>query len=626
MRSGKGLMPARPLPAGVKQKTLAHGKEEPAMTTTTPRAAAALLAAVLLLLAGPAFANDSLKDILSDSGQWGMANGNYQGWNYSELDQITNENVDDLVVKWTLQLGVTDSLEAPPIVIGDTMYILTPKPNTVYSLDLEREGYINWSYRADQPDLDKATACCGAQSRGISYADGKIVINTLDGQLLALDADTGEELWNTQVSDLSISETTTNAPLIVGDLIIIGNEGGERGVRGWVAAHDLETGEEAWKYYSTGSNEDMGIGEKWDPFYDIDRRWDEPGLDTWFGDSWKLGGGTTWGYFTYDPDSNLFYYGTSNCAPWNPDYRRDPATAPGFDEYPNKYCASTIARDAESGEMVWAYSNTPQDQWDFDEPGQNFIADLEIDGATVRALFKPARNGFFYVHDAATGELLVEPYTYGDLNWATGVDMDTGVPLWNDDAVVYTDIETDIDVCPYIAGNNWYNDSFNPQTGLVYFQAENTCATFRGTEAEYVPGENYVLSDRGEAVVGPAGWRGELQAWNPVTGEKVFGIEAESGKDAVPVFSTAGNLLFGGTDVGEFRAVDATSGEILWKFRTGSNFRGSPISYLGPDGEQYIAVVTSQAPSDRQIGEDTDPDDAGRYRRAGTTLFVFGLP
>src|SRR5690625_296172 len=178
---------------------------------------------------------------MADPAQWGIPNGNYEGWNYSHLDDINSDNVDELVVKWTMQLGVTDSLEAPPIVIGNTMYILTPKPNTVYALDLERGGYILWSYRADQPELEKAAACCGAQSRGVSYAERRIVINTLDGQLIALDAETGEELWKEWVTDLEITETTTNAPLIVDNLIIIGNEGGERGIRGWVAARDLET-------------------------------------------------------------------------------------------------------------------------------------------------------------------------------------------------------------------------------------------------------------------------------------------------------------------------------------------------------------------------------------------------
>lgn len=587
----------------------------------------AAVAAATLTVFSFGFANDDLKGLMADPGQWAIPNGNYEGWNYSELYDINTFNVQDLQVKWTMQLGVTDSLEAPPLVIGDTMYILTPKPNTVYSLDLAREGYINWSYRVDQPELARATACCGAQSRGISYADGKLILNSLDGQLMALDAETGEQLWVTHVTNLDISETTTNAPLIVDNLIIIGNEGGERGVRGWVAAHDLNTGEEVWKYYNTGPNADMGITEeRWAPYYEIDSKWTEPGVDTWYGDSWQLGGGTAWGYFTYDEVNNLFFYGTANCSPWNPDYRRDPAFAPGFEEYPSKYCASTIARDATTGEMVWAYSNTPQDQWDLDEPGQNFVADLEIDGETVRALFKPARNGFFYIHDITNGKLLVEPYAYADVNWAFGVDIETGMPDINPDAEVYTGIETAISVCPFIAANNWYNDAYSPKTGLVYFQAENDCAIFTGTEAEYVPGANYILMSMNNTGAGPSGWRGELQAWNPVTGEKVFGVEAETGKDAVPVFATAGNLVFGGTDTGQFRAVHAETGEVLWTFRTGSNFRGSPISYRGPDGEQYIAVVTSQLPSDPQINEDTAADAAGRFRRAGTTLYVFGLP
>ena len=604
------------------------------METSSPRrggrsALAAFLKALALsavVALGTASANPELLRMHRDASHWPMANGNYQGWNFSRLDQITSYNVKNLQVKWTLQLGVTDSLEAPPIVVGNTMYILTPKPNTVYALDLAREGYILWSYRPEQPNLDQAKACCGAQSRGLSYADGKIIINTLDGQLIALDAATGAVVWNTQVTDLSITETTTNAPLIVGDNIIIGNEGGERGVRGWVAAYDLQSGTQVWKYYSTGPNEDMGIGERWAPFYEADKRWTQPGVDTWYGDSWKLGGGTAWGYFTYDPESNLFYYGTSNCAPWNPDYRRDPATAPDLETYSSKYCASTIARDATTGEMVWAYSNTPQDQWDFDEPGQNFVADLTIDGKLVKALIKPARNGFFYVFDRLTGELVREPFAYTNVNWATGVDMETGVPIYNEDALTFTDIPTPISVCPFIAGNNWYNDAYSPATGLVYFQAENRCATFTGTEAEYTPGESYILMSFTDIGNGPGGWTGELQAWDPVTGQKAWGLKSTVSQDAKPVFATAGGLVFGGTDTGEFRAVDAASGRVLWTFRTGSNFRGSPMSFTGPDGRQYIAVVTSQAPTDPQIGADTAADNAGRYRRTGSTLYVFGLP
>jgi PQQ-dependent dehydrogenase (methanol/ethanol family) len=584
-----------------------------------------LTALVAATIMGSAFANSEILRIQRDAGQVPMANVNYAGWNYSPLDRINTFNVNNLEVKWTFQLGVTDSLEAPPIVIGNTMYILTPKPNTVYALDLANEGYLLWSYRPEMPGREQAIACCGAQSRGLSYADGKIIFNTLDGQLIALDADTGEPLWNVQVTDLSITETTTNAPLIVDDLIIIGNEGGERGIRGWVAGYDLNTGEERWKAYSTGPNEDMLITDRFQPFYATDQV-ENPGTSTWFGDSWRQGGGTAWGYFTYDSESNLFYYGTANCAPWNPDYRRDPATAPGLDEYTSKYCAALLARDATTGELVWAYSHTPQDQWDFDEPGQNILADVTIDGVEHQALLKPARNGIFYVFDRLTGEMLLEPWEYTTVSWSEGVDMATGMPHFEESTLVYTDIPTEEQVCPFIAGNNWYNDAYSPRTGLVYFAAENRCATFTGTEGAYVPGESFLLMSFSDIGPGPGGWAGELQAWDPVTGQKAWGLKAAVGQDNKPVMVTAGDLVFGGTDSGLFRAVNARNGEVLWTFRTGSDFRGSPISYQGPDGRQYLAVITSKGPSDPQIGEDTAADNAGRYRRAGTTLYVFGLP
>ena len=586
-------------------------------------ALAGVTAAALL---GTAMANDDLLRIQQDPGQVAMANVNYQGWNFSPLDRINTYNVRNLQVKWTFQLGVTDSLEAPPLVVGDTMYVLTPKPNTLYAIDLVNPGVLKWSFRPDMPGLEQAKACCGAQTRGLTYAEGKLFFNTLDGQLFALDANTGEVVWhNPSVVDLSITETTTNAPLVVGDNVIIGNEGGERGVRGWVAAFDIDTGELKWKCYSTGPNDDMCITDRFQPFYAVDQV-PEPGVSTWFGDSWLRGAGTAWGYFTYDPESNLFYYGTSNCGPWNADYRRDPATAPGFDEYPNKYCASLLARDATTGELVWAYSLTPQDQWDYDEIGQNFLIDLVINGELRKTLVKPARNGFFYVFDRLTGELLHEPKPYTTVTWASGFDMERGVPIINDDAVFYTDIPSPGLVCPLIAGNNWYNDAYSPVTGLVYFQAENRCARFVGIEGEYVPGESYNLTQRTDTQDGPGGWVGELQAWDPVRNEKVWGLKASIGMDNKPVMVTAGNLVFGGTDAGLFRAVDARNGEVLWTFRTGGDFRGSPISFLGPDGRQYVAVVTSRAPSDPQVGQDTAADNAARYRRAGSTLYVFGLP
>jgi len=582
-----------------------------------------LVALVALAMLGVASANDELLGLQGDPTQFVMPNANYAATNYSPLDRIDRFNVQNLEVEWTFQTGVLDSTEAQPLVVGTTMYLMTPKPNTIIALDLTRDGVIKWAF---EPEMDTeragALACCGAQSRGLAYADGNLFFATLDGQLFSISANDASVNWQTQVADLDIGETTPGNPFLVNDTIILGNEGGERGVRGWVGAWDVETGEQRWKFFNTGPDDDMGITETFAPFYGDDQV-AAPGVSTWFEDSWTRGGGTAWGWFSYDPELDLVYYGTSNCAPWNADYRRDPATAPGYDTYHNKYCASLIARNATSGEMAWAYSHTPQDQWDLDEPGQNILVDLEIDGEMRHTIVKPARNGFFYVFDRATGEILNEPFAYTSVNWASGIDLETGRPIVNDDAWIFTG--SGFDVCPFIAGNNVLNDSYSPSTGLVYFAAENRCNTLTGIEGEYAPGENYILMDFGQSHPGPGGFLGELQAWDPVTGEKAWGIKTESSTNEQAMFSTGGDLVFVGSDRGDFRALDAETGEELWSFRTGSNFNGSPMTYIGPDGRQYVAVIASSGPSTPEVGPDTPADAADRYQRPGSTLYVFGL-
>lgn len=594
--------------------------EQPAGRTRLYRAALALslvLASFTLAFAQP---NDDLTVLQQDPGQWLMPNRTYSAWNYSPLDQVTKYNVKNLQVAWTFQIGVTDQIEAAPLVVGTTMYILTPKPNTLYALDLNQQGYIKWSFAPEMPGLAQAKACCGANSRGFMYADGKIIFNTLDGQLFALDANTGAVIWTTQVADLSLTETTTMSPLVAGHNVIVGVEGGERGIRGHVSAYDLDTGAQVWKFYNMGPDEEMGIGPDFKPFYPTP---DSPGTSTWYGDSWKTGGGAVWGWFTFDPESNLFYYGTGNCAPWNPDYRRDPATAPGLDQYTNAYCASEMARDATTGNLVWAYQATPQDAWDYDLPAGQQLVDLTIDGQTRRALMKPARNGFFYVWDAHTGELLHQPIKYTTVTWADHVDMETGMPVYNDDAIVYTGTETGV-VCPFGIGN-WHNTTYSPKTGLIYFQAYNTCSTMTGTEGEYTPGESYVLETFGARSTGPGGWTAQIQAWDPATGEQAWNIKSNQSL-SWPIMSTAGDLVFGGDNQGAFRALDAETGELLWSFRTGSGFDASPISFRGTDGRQYIAVIGSKAPANSVVTADTAPDNTGRYTRPGSTLYVFGLP
>ena len=580
-----------------------------------------------------------------DASHWVMPNANYAGWNYSPLDQINVDNVENLVMAWTMQLGVQDSFEASPLVIGDTMYLVTPKPNHVYALDLTRQGAIKWEFRPEFADFETTvrSACCGAQTRGLAYADGRVFFVTLDGQVFSLDAETGEVIWRVENADISMGETVTAMPLVVNDKVIVGVAGGERGVRGHVTAYHIESGNLRWRYYSMGPNNEVGIGPRFAPFYPDDRV-PNPALDTWYGDSWRRGGGTVWGWFTFDPALNLFYYGTANCGPWNPDYRRPWGVVEldedgGLTSFRNNYCASILARDADSGELIWAYNVTPQDQWDIDEPGLNILVDLEIEGRLRQTLVHPGRNGFFYVFDRATGEMLLEPWSFVYNDLIQGVNMETGRPRYDLGKIMFTDLEdrqryvpdaenVAVGWCPGIAARNWQNDAYSPRTGLVYTPTSNECDFLRMVEGEYVPGNDYTLRERGGQAPRPPGEEhvAALQANDPVAGETVWRIDWNE-RNMAPVMATGGDVVFqGGADKGVVRAFDARDGDILWTFRTGSGFRNSPITYLGPDGRQYVAIIGSQRSAAELITEGTDADAAARFRRAGSTLYVFALP
>ena len=256
-------------------------------------------ASIVILGATAVAANDDVTALSADPANNVMANINYFGQNYSELDQINLETVNDLVVDWTFQLGVSDEAQAPPLVIGSTMFVVTPKPNRVYALDLENQGAIKWEFRADASNLAQVipVACCGAQTRGMTYAEGKVIFSSLSGHVYALDAESGELLWDVQATDIDNAETMVGNAIIIGDNYISGMAGGEYGVRGYVVAYNINTGEEAWRWYSMGPNEEVGIGEKFKPFYDFDKI-ENPAEASWFEDSWKNGGGSTWGYFT----------------------------------------------------------------------------------------------------------------------------------------------------------------------------------------------------------------------------------------------------------------------------------------------------------------------------------------
>lgn len=642
-----------------------------------------LWAPALALVLGSGFvagalANDDVLKLEKDPANVVMPSISYNGWNYSQLDKINLDNVKDLTVAWTFQLGVTDEVEASPLVVGDTMYVVTPKPNRLYALDLKNNGTIKWEFRPDPGDLNATlqVACCGAQTRGLNYAEGKIFFQTLGGHIYALNAADGKVVWDRQDADQIYGQTSTSNALIANNLYITGIAGGEFGVRGFVTAYDINTGKQRWRYYSTGPNNEMGIGPRFKPFY-ADDKVENPGLDTWYGDSWKQGGGTVWGFFTYDPDLNMFYYSTGNCGPWNPDYRREWGKVDldengGLASYQNKYCAGLMARDATTGELIWAYSISPQDQWDIDEPGINPLIDLEINGQQRKALVKAARNGYFYVFDRQTGELLNDPWTFVHTDYMTGVDKATGRPKYDIDKMMFTREEdrrkytqagavsaeekaaqeeeaklygeeanksaassgTVASWCPANQARNWENDAYSPKTGLLYTSASFNCRAMRVTEGKYVvplTAEGYRLREWiGEHYfIGPDGKetevKNQLQANDPVTGKTVWSMDFK-GESQNPILATAGDLLFlGADDVGAFRAVNAKTGETVWEFKTGTGFANSPISYLGPDGQQYIAVVGSSVPGSQAVGADAAPDAENRYSREGSTLYVFAL-
>jgi PQQ-dependent dehydrogenase (methanol/ethanol family) len=618
-------------------------------------------------VAGTASANDDVFAQI-EAGNVVMPNITYNGWNYSLLDQITLDNVADLQVAWTWQVGILDSHEASPLVVGDTMYIVSPKPNYVYALDLTNNGVIKWEFRPDM-NVEEATrqGCCGAQTRGLNYAEGKIFFNTLDGQVFGLDAATGEALWRTVGADLAIGETTVGNMLVMNDILVAGNAGGERGVRGKVQGFDINTGQLQWVMYNMGPNNEVGIGPRFNPFYADDK---VGSLATWYGDSWRRGGGTVWGYFTWDPDLNIFYYSTGNCGPWNPDYRREWGVINldedgGLDDYRNNWCSSVMARDGTTGELIWAYNIVPADPWDIDHPLTTPLIEAEINGTERQLALKAARNGYYYVWDRTNGELVIEPWPFVYVDFMTHVNMETGRPSYVIDKWAFTNVEdrrnytdadpgrlpdgttvadytgTEIQWCPGIDARNWQNDAYSPRTGLNYVSTNNTCATQVVFEGEFVPGEGYTLR-RGAGTVQPyTNWNpdrtspdfgaqvdniGQLQAINPLTSTTEWMVPWAQANQ-MPVMVTATDLIFqGGVDQGVFRAFNATNGEIVWEFRTGSRFNQSPITYIGPDERQYVAIIASSAATNNAVALDMAPDNANRYRRSGSTLYVFALP
>jgi PQQ-dependent dehydrogenase (methanol/ethanol family) len=518
-------------------------------------------------------------DLSADDGQWVRPAKDFASTRFSGLTEINTSNVRNLRPIATFSTGALRGHEAAPIVVGSTMYVITPFPNYVYALDLTKPGLpMKWMYNPKPELASQGVACCDVVNRGLTYDAGKLFFNTLDDHTVAIDATTGKEVWNTKVGDINLGETMTMAPLVVKGRVLVGNSGGEMGVRGWLKGLDESSGKVVWTAYHTGPDADILIGPNFKPFYAKDRGKDL-GVSTWPPDKWKIGGGTMWGWISYDPQLDLVYYGSANPGPWNPDMRQGD----------NKWTSTLFARKPETGEAVWAYQMTPHDLHDYDGINEQIIADIPINGQMRKVLIRPERNGYVYVVDRTNGQV-ISANPYGFVNSTAGVDLNTGELKYNPEKAPQIG-KVVREICPAAPGmKDWQPAAYSPRTGLVYIPHQNLCMDEESMSANYIAGTPYVGMNV-KMYPGPGGNRGEFEAWNPQTGKQVWAI-----KEDLPVWSgtvvTAGDVAFYGTMDGWFKAVDARSGTVLWQFKTGSGIIGQPITYKGPDGHQYVAVLS----------------------------------
>jgi alcohol dehydrogenase (cytochrome c) len=532
----------------------------------------------------PAIANDEVQKLTQDPNQWVLQTGDYANTRYSKLDQINASNVGKLQVAWTFSTGVLRGHEGSPIVVGDMMYVHTPFPNIVYALDLNSEAKIVWKYEPKQDPNVIPVMCCDTVNRGLAYADGKIFLHQADTTLVALDAKTGKEAWKSVNGDPKKGETNTATVLPVKDKVIVGISGGEFGVQCHVTAYDMKSGKRLWRGYSVGTDDQLLI----DPVKTTDLGkpiGKDSSIKTWEGDQWKTGGGCTWGWYSYDPQLNLFYYGTGNPSTWNPKQR------PGD----NKWSMTIFARDVDTGVARWVYQMTPHDEWDFD--GVNEMPLFDKDGKKLLAHFD--RNGFGYTLDRATGELLVAEKFDPAVNWATKVDMDKSSKTYGRPLVVsrYSTEQNGQDVntkgiCPAALGTKDQQPvAYSPKTGMFYVPTNHVCMDYEPFKVSYTPGQPYVGATLSMyPAPGSHGGMGNFIAWDPMTGKIAWSV-----KEQFSVWSgalaTAGDVVFYGTLEGYLKAVDSKTGKELYKFKTPSGIIGNVMTY-SHRGKQYVAVLS----------------------------------
>ena len=585
------------------------------------------------LAASSASGNEQLQKMSQNPKDWVMPTGNYANTRYSELKQITADNVGKLQAAWTFSTGVLRGHEGGPLIIGDVMYVHGPFPNPVFALDLNNDGKILWKYEPRQDPNVIPVMCCDTVNRGLSYADGKLFLNQADATLVALDAKTGKVVWQATNGDPKKGETGTSAPMVIKDKVLVGISGGEFGVPCHVTAYNLSDGKLVWRAFSSGPDSQIMV----DP-----QKTTELGkpvgadssLKTWQGDQWKIGGGCTWGWISYDPQLNLIYYGSGNPSTWNPKQR------PGD----NKWSMTIFARDPDTGMAKWVYQMTPHDEWDYDGVNEMILADVDVGGTTHKALVHFDRNGFGYTLDRTNGALLVAEKYDPKVNWATKVDMDKNSKTYGRPLVVsqYSTEQTGEDkntkgVCPAALGTKDEQPAaYSPDTKLFYVPTNHVCMDYEPFKVSYVAGQPYVGATL--SMYPPPGEKnmGNFIAWDAGTGKIVWSVPEQfsvwSG-----ALATAGGVVFYGTLEGYLKAVDAKTGKELYKFKTPSGIIGNVTTYEH-GGKQYVAILSgvggwagiglAAGLTDPQAGLGAVGGYAGLrdYTSLGGQLTVFALP
>ncbi|WP_020173857.1 lanthanide-dependent methanol dehydrogenase XoxF5 [Methyloferula stellata] len=540
-----------------------------------------------LLAGGAAFANEELIKLSQNPKDWVMPRGNYASTAFSQLKQITPENVKTLAPAWTFSTGVLRGHEGAPLVIGDVMFVHTPFPNIVYALDLNHEEKILWKYEPKQDPNVIPVMCCDTVNRGLSYGDGKIFLHQADTTLVALDAKTGSVVWSVKDGDPSKGATGTDAPFVMKDKVFIGVSGGEFGVQSWVSAYNIKDGKLAWRGYSMGPDSQTLIDpEKTTSLGKPVGK--DSSLSTWEGDQWKIGGGATWGWYSYDPALNLIYYGSGNPSTWNPNQR------PGD----NKWSMTIWARDVDTGQAKWVYQMTPHDEWDYDGINEMILTDQKIDGKERKLLTHFDRNGFGYTLDRTDGELLVAEKYDPAVNWATKIDMDKSSKTYGRPEVVakYAPGHNPADfnnkgICPAALGSKDEQPAaYSPLTELFYVPTNHVCMDYEPFVVSYTAGQPYVGATL--SMYPPPGETnmGNFIAWDGKKGKIVW-----SDKEQFSVWSgalaTASGLVFYGTLEGYLKAVDAKTGKELYKFKTPSGIIGNVMTYEH-GGKQYVGILS----------------------------------